>query len=123
MKLPETHIPEGLYQATLARVALARRRAARIEFILLAAVSAILTTLGFVALQYLATESAASGFTAYLSLLTSDTAHVLGSQAFFLSLIESLPSLAVIASLALIVALAWSLRRTIKSARSAFAYA
>lgn len=123
MKLPESHIPEGLYQATLARVALARRRRARIEFVMLAAVSAVLTVFGSVALQYLAAESASSGFTAYLSLLLSDTAHVLGSQEFFMSLVESLPSLALLMMLALMLGLVWSVRRAVRTARSAFRYA
>ena len=121
--LPESQPPYGLYEAVLARVAMARRRQARMEFVTLAGVSAVLTALGWVALQYLAAESATSGFTAYLSLLTSDTARVLGSQEFFLSLIESLPSLALVAALVVVGALIWSLSRTIKSARSAFTYA
>lgn len=123
MMLPESHIPKGLYEAVLARVASARRRSARLEFVLLAAISAALTTLGWVALQYFAAESTVSGFSAYLSLLVSDTARVLTSQEFFLSLVESLPSLALIAVIVLAGALIWSLRRTVKSAKSAFSYA
>jgi hypothetical protein len=123
MMLPLTQPPEGLYEAVLARVGLARRRAARFQFILLAGTSAALTALAWVALQYLAAESTASGFSSYLSLLTSDTARVLSSQEFFLSLVESLPSLALMMALLLAGALAWSLYRTIKSARTAFTYA
>jgi len=123
MKLPESQLPEGLYDAIIARIALARRRKARMEFIILAGISAILTAFGWVALQYLAAESSASGFTAYLSLLSSDTTRVLGSQEFFMSLVESLPSLALLAMLLLLGALVWSLRRTVKSARNAFMYA
>jgi len=122
MTLPTLSPPPGLYEAVLERVEQARRRAARIQLVLLATLSCALTVLCVTALQYAFAEASTSGFTAYVSLIFSDSTLVLTSRDFLLSLLESLPSLAVLLVVVLVGALAWSLIRTLRSARSAFAY-
>ena len=123
MNIHDVTPPPGLYEAVLARVALARRRAARIQFVLLATLSAALTVLATTAFEYAAAEASASGFSSYLSLLFSDSSMVLTSRDFLLSLVESLPSLAVLLLVVLSGLLLWSLYRATQSARSAFTYA
>ncbi|MES2203332.1 MAG: hypothetical protein V4474_03370 [Patescibacteria group bacterium] len=120
MKIHRAQLPEGLYERVLARVAHARQRAARVQFSLLAAVSCLLTLLFVPALQYAAQELYASGFYEYISLAFSDGSLVLGSREFVLSLVESLPSLAVLLVVAIAVPLGWSLWRAARAGKSAF---
>ncbi len=122
MTIPSTTPPLGLYEAVLKRVADARRRAARVQLTFLAAFSCVLTALSVTALQYALAEASTSGFASYVSLLFSDSALVLTSRDFLLSLVESLPSLAVILVAVLVGALVWSLYRAARTARSIFAY-
>jgi len=123
MNIRETTPPPGLYERVLVRVSLARRQAARLRFAALASLSSVLTVLAVTAYQYAAAEAATSGFINYLSLAYSDSALALTSRDFLLSLVESLPSLAVLLSLVLSGLLIWSLYRTMHSARGAFMYA
>ncbi len=122
MTIPGAQLPPGLYEAVLARVEAARVRTARIQFALLGALSCVLTVLSVTAYQYAVAEAEASGFGSYLSLLFSDSTLVLTSRDFALSLVESLPSLAVLLLALATGALMWSTYRTVHSARSAFAY-
>lgn len=111
--------PAHLYARVLARVAVARRRRAAIELGVLGAFS-FACTLGIVfAAQYAAAEFAASGFSSYLSLLISDTSFALTSREFLFSLIESLPSIALLMLLCLGGALLWSLAGVVRRARIA----
>lgn len=122
MHIPDLALPEGLYDRIIARIADAKRRSARLQFAVLAGLSAGLTGLLVLAAQYAMAESALSGFGSYLSLLLSDSTLVLTSRDFILSLVDSLPALALLLLLATSGALAWSLYRTAQTARTAFNY-
>jgi uncharacterized membrane protein YqaE (UPF0057 family) len=120
MKISLMEPPAGLYKSVLSAVAAARRKAARMEFSLLAILSCVCTLLFIPALQYAAQEFYLSGFYDYLLLAFSDTHTVLLSREFALSLIESLPPLAVLLTLGIGAALAWSLIRAARAARGAW---
>jgi hypothetical protein len=119
--LREVEPPLGLYTRVLARLALARRTAARLHALLLGVV-ALLSCIALVpAVTYAAREFYASGFYDYASLLISDRSFVFSSwQEFSFSLLESLPSIALLLLGTIAVVLVWSLRRTFLSARVAF---
>lgn len=112
--------PKRLYEQVLASVAAYRRRRASLELAGLGALSFV-STLGVVfAAQYAAADFASSGFSAYLSLLVSDTGFALTSREFLLSLIESLPSIAILMLAGLGAVLLWSLMQSVRRARIAF---
>lgn len=119
----EVETPHGLYAAVLARIVLARQRQARMKTLWLG-ISSFVCGLAFVpALGYAGQELYSSGFYAYTSLLFSDGGFVISAwREVGLSLIESLPSVALLLLLGLGVALAWSLRRTFLNARVAFSF-
>ena len=119
--LAVTEAPAGLYGRVLERVAAARRFAARLEFAGLALASCCLTLLFVPAVSFAVSEFNASGFGTYLSLLFSDAAFALTSRDFLLSLVESLPSAAILILVALGASLGWSLMRAARRARIAFA--
>jgi ABC-type sulfate transport system permease component len=112
--------PKGLFESVLARVEKARRHAARWEFGILAVLSCVCTLLFIPVLQYAAQEFYLSGFYDYLSLAFSDTHTALTSKEFVFSLIESLPPLAVLLTLVIGGALAYSLVRATRAARGAW---
>lgn len=120
MKIKLVEPPKGLYGMVLARVALARRASARVEFMFLAIISCVCTLLLIPVLQYAAQEFYLSGFYDYLSLAFSDTHTVLTSKEFAFSLIESLPPLAVLLTLVIGGALVYSIVRTARAARTAY---
>jgi len=116
--------PQGLYTNILARVGLARRRAAQLRAGVFGVVVLTSGSLLVPIVQYTAGQFYASGFYDYLSLAMSDHALVTTYwREFGLSLIESLPSLALLLMLPIAAALAWSLVRLVKNARNAFRYA
>lgn len=116
--------PKGLYEAVMARIDTARRRAAQMRAGLFGMVALLSGALLVPALEYTMSQLYASGFYDYLSLILSDHSLVLTYwREFGLSLIESLPSLALLLLLPTIVALVWSLARLIKNVRSGFKYA
>ena len=116
--------PQGLYAAVLARIDLAKRRAAQMRAGLFGFVALVSGALLVPALEYTSSQLYASGFYEYLSLLSSDHSLVLTYwREFGLSLIESLPSLALLLLLPTVVALVWSLARLVKNVRTGFAYA
>ena len=116
--------PQGLYAAVMARVELAKRRAAQMRAGLFGIIALASSAVLVPALAYMSNQLYASGFYDYLSLLSSEHSLVLTYwREFGLSLIESLPSLALLLVLPTVVALVWSLARLIKNVRSGFAYA
>ncbi len=119
----EVEAPRGLYAAVLARIALARQQHARIKTLWLG-ISSIVFGIALVpAFQYVGQELYTSGFYAYSSLFFSDGGFVMSAwREVGLSLIESLPSVALLLVLSLAVALAWSLRRAFLNARVAFSF-
>ncbi len=116
--------PQGLYAAVMARIDLAKRRSAQLRAAACAAIALLSGALLVPALEYAADQFYTSGFYDYLSLVLSDHSLVLTYwREFGLSLVESLPSLAILVLLPIVAALAWSLVRLVKNARSALRFA
>ncbi len=113
--------PKHLFEAVLACIALARRRAARIR---LAALGTVMLASGLAlipAANYAISEFYASGFYDYLSLFFSDSSVAFSHwQEISLSLAESLPSLAVLLLIGFAAAFLWSLHRAIRGSGAAF---
>lgn len=113
--------PEGLLTEVLARIARSRRARARSRLAAFSAAAAASAGALAYALSYAAREFYASGFGAYLALAFSDRALALAySHDLLFSLVESLPSLAILLLLAFAAALAWSVRHATNVARAAF---
>src|SRR6185437_15827244 len=96
-RIQEMPAPEGLRERILARIELAKRHSAQIR----AGLSALLAVFSLAAfvpvITYTAEQFYASGFYDYLSLLLSDRTLLLTYwREFALSLLESLPSLALL---------------------------
>ncbi len=122
--LPLLEAPQGLYAAVMARIDAAERRAARIAtavfgFVALASAAALVPVA-----QYTLQQFYASGFYDYLSLALSDHSLALTYwREFGLSLVESLPSLALLMLIPVAGVLLWSLRRVVRTVRSGLVYA
>jgi hypothetical protein len=111
----------GLYRAILERIAYAERRSARVRTSLFSGL-AILSGAALVpAVRYAAGQFYASGFYDYLTLIFSDRNVVLIYwRQLGLSLVESLPSLALLLLLPIIFLLVYSVRRAVQTGRVAF---
>ncbi len=119
--LSDMEPPSSLYAATLARIAFMRRRAAMVRTLLLGGFAFLSGAIFVPSLAYAVQEFHASGFYDYATLLISDRGLVLTFwREFVLSLLDSLPSFAVLLLLATSVAFIWSLRRMVPNARVAF---
>lgn len=116
----DVEVPARLYAAVLARVALARRRAARIR---LAALGTVMTMSGLAlasSLSYIAHEFYTSGLYDYFSLLFSDSTLALSHwQEFSLSLLEAVPSIALMLLIGCLALFFWSARRVLGSVSAA----
>jgi hypothetical protein len=113
--------PQGLYAAIMARIELAARRGAPMGAGGFCALGLACGAVLVPVVQYTAQQFYASGFYDYLSLILSDHSLVLTYwREFGLSLLESLPSVALLLFLPIAVALAWSLVRLVKNARAGF---
>jgi hypothetical protein len=116
--------PQGLYAAVMLRIHLAQRRAAQMRAGLFAVVALASGAALVPVLGYTINQLYTSGFYDYLSLIFSDNSLVLTYwREFGLSLIESLPSLALLLLLPVAAALVWSLMRLVKNAMNGFVYA
>jgi hypothetical protein len=112
--------PQGLYAAVMTRIDAARRRTAQLRAGAFAALALISGAVLVPVAQYTAAQLYASGFYDYLSLALSDHSSVTTYwREFGLSLLESLPSLALLLLLPIVVALVWSLVRLVTNARMA----
>ena len=121
--LHEVDAPEGLYASILARIAQARQQSARIKTLWLGITSILFGVSLVPALQYAGQELYTSGFYAYASLLFSDSKFAFSAwREFGLSLLESLPAIALLLVFACGVALCWSLYRAFLNARIAFSF-
>ncbi len=119
----EIDAPAGLCEAVLGRIAHARQIHARNKAFWLGTVSLISGLTLVPALQYMNQELLVSGFYNYMSLAFSDSALVFSAwREFAFSLLESVPSIALLLVFVASIALIWSLRRTIINARIAFSY-
>ena len=101
--------PQHLFEAVLAYIALARRRAARIRLAALGTVMVVSVAALVPSINYAIHEFYASGFYDYLSLFFSDSSVAFGHW----------PSLAVLLLLGFSIALLWSLRRIAPNVRMA----
>jgi hypothetical protein len=121
--LVETPAPAGLFGAILTRTAVARRRGAlaRLAAFLIIVLGSSISLIS--ALRYAGQEFYDSGFYDYLSLILSDRAFVMRSWGeFSYSLIESLPSLALLALAVCSAALVWSAWRALRNAQVVFRF-
>ena len=119
--LEETEPPQGLYTDICLRLAQLRRRRARVRLARQSVLS-FLFGLALVPLaQYAGQEFYLSGFYEYASLLFSDGRLLASSwHEIVFSLVEALPSPALLLLLGATVALLWSLRRAVATSRTAF---
>lgn len=121
--LGDPSVPAGLYGSVLARIDSEARRAARLRlavFVPLIFISAISVIVSF---QYLVRETAQSGLSEYLSILFSDGGTVLLYwKEFLISLAEEAPILDAALFLGAVLALAGSLKATIKNVQTTFTH-
>ncbi len=116
--------PAGLYAAVMLRIATARRRAAQLHALLFGLCTVLFAALLIPVLHYTTEQLYASGFYEYLSFIASDRSLAFTYwREFSLSLIESLPSIALLLLLPIVAALLWSLSRLVRNVRSAFTFA
>ncbi len=124
MKIDTAAIPHGLLDRVLARVALAHRRRAQLHLALYGGFALCSVLLLLPALQYASTQFAASGFFSYLSLFFSDSSVAATYwRELGLSLVDSLPSIALIAVLVPAAALVWSAVHVARGVRKGFSFA
>ena len=119
----EIEPPAGLYALVLARIALARRRAAQWRLFFQTSVCFMSGLLLVPLVHSIGQELYTSGFYEYASLFFSTDSGIISnsSQELIYSLIESLPALALVGVLFATGALVWSLRRMIYNSKVAFA--
>lgn len=118
----ELQAPESLYRAVHMRISALERRAARIRMTIFGILSLVSLAALVPALQYTAEQFYVSGFYDYTKLIFSDSSLVVTYwREFGLSLVDSLPSLALLLLIPIVALLIWSLKRTAQTARTAFA--
>lgn len=121
--LAQLKAPESLYEAVRVRITALERRSARVRSALFGALSLVSLAALVPALQYAGQQFYASGFYDYFTLLFSDSSLALAYwRELGLSLLESLPSLALLLLIPIVAMLLWSLKRAAQTARTAFAY-
>ncbi|MHB8660558.1 MAG: hypothetical protein ACYC75_01265 [Minisyncoccota bacterium] len=115
----EIEPPRELFPAILARIALARRRAARLRLAAFGTV-ALASALALIpVVQYAMSEFRTSGFYDYASLFFDSLSWSYWKELLY-SLAVSVPSIALLLLVATGAALVWSLRQTNRNARIAF---
>ena len=114
--------PPGLYTLVLARIALARRRAVRWQLLFQTSLCFVSGMLLVPLAQSIGQEFYTSGFYDYASLFFSTDSSSISnsSQELLYSLIESLPSFALLGACIATSILLWSLRRVILNSKLAF---
>ena len=118
----ELKVPEALYRAVHMRISALERRSARVRAALFGFLSIVSLAALVPAVQYAAQQFYVSGFYDYATLMFSDSSLVVTYwREFGLSLMESLPSLALLLLIPIVAMLLWSLKRTVQTARIAFA--
>jgi hypothetical protein len=112
---------KGFLERVISRIDSARRQQARLRCAALSVSSFVFGILLVPLFQYAAQEFYTSGFYDYASLFFSDRTSIAASwQEFCMTLVESLPSAALLFLFVAIFALVWSLRRAIRQGRVAF---
>ncbi len=116
--------PDGLCNTILTRIEQVKRRTAQWQAALFGACTLASVAVLVPVLQYTSEQLYSSGFYEYLSFMASDRSLALTYwREFSLSLVESLPSIALLLLLPVVVALVYSLRKLVRNVRSAFTFA
>ncbi len=119
--LCEVEPPAALYRKVFSYITLRQQRLARVHAFLLGMLTVFSGIVLVPALQYVAAEFYASGFYEFASLALSDHTLFLSAwRELTLSMLESLPSVALLLLFAVGTSLTWSLTRTIANARVGF---
>ena len=119
--LVETEPPAGLRERILTRIAVAKRRVARIRLALFLLVAMVSLFLLILALSVAQNALKTTGFPQYFSLLFSDGALVLAYwKEFAYSLAESIPALESAFVLSALLVFLWSLRVLATNVKNAF---
>lgn len=116
-------VPPGLLESVLGRIALARRRAARIRLAAFGTVTFVSVLMLVPAVQYAINEFYTSGFYDYASLFLDGLSRGYWRELLY-SLVDSLPSLPLLLLALLGTAFVWSVRyanRNVKVALTRFA--
>jgi hypothetical protein len=118
--LPPVHVPERLEMRIISHIRMRQVRQARIAFFSSSAL-AIGSVVGVVSsVRYFIASAYASGFGDYLSLMLSENAGLMKYwKEFSLTLVESIPLIALAAVLFAVCAFLWSGIRAAKCARTA----
>jgi len=116
--------PESLRSAVRARVERAQRRVFVSRLILSVAVEAVSIIAVVASFSYIAQSLEASGTFSYLRLIMSEGFGLIGySKELLLSLVESLPVLALAALFAAVLSFGWSTLRLVRRSRFVASYA
>ncbi len=116
----EIEPPQGLFSAILTRIALARRRAARLQLAAFGTTAFVSVLLLIPAVQYAASEFYTSGFSDYASLFFDSLSRGYWQELLY-SLSDSLPSFALLLLIAIGATFVWSAWQTNRTARIVFA--
>jgi len=116
----EAEPPHRLFSAILARVALARRRAARLRLAAFGTTAFVSILLLIPAVEYATNEFYTSGFYDYASLFFDSLSRGYWREVLY-SLTDSLPSLALLVLIATGTMLVWAVLETRQNAHIAFA--
>ena len=119
----EAAVPRGLFEAVLARIDRARRHSAQLRVAIRSVLGLCSLLVLIPAIQYAGAQFAASGFFSYLSLFLDGSVVTTYWRDLSLSLLDSLPSIALIAVLVPAGVLAWAVVGAARSARRAFRFA
>lgn len=120
MYIPEIEPPRRLFPAILRRIAIHRRRVARLQLAAFGTVTFVSVLMLIPAVQYAVSEFNTSGFYDYASLFFDSLSRGYWRE-ILLSLTDSLPSLALLLLAVIGTTLVWSLRHAREDARIAFA--
>jgi hypothetical protein len=117
--LPEIEPPRGLYSAILTRISEARQRSARFRFVAFSALALISVVVLVPVAQYALSEFYASGFYEFASLFFDSVAQGYAGELLY-SLVDALPSLALLLFASVGAVFVWSLTRASRDARLTF---
>ncbi|MFH1236191.1 MAG: hypothetical protein V1685_04615 [Parcubacteria group bacterium] len=119
VRLNTIQVPPGLFESVLERIALARRRAARIRLAAFGTVTFVSVLMLIPAVQYAINEFYTSGFYDYASLFLDGLSRGYWRELLY-SLVDSLPSLPLLLLALLGTAFVWSVRYANRNVKVAF---
>ncbi len=113
--------PEGLYSKVFSYITLREQRAARVRAFFLGMLTVFSAVVLVPAVQYVGAELYASGFYEFVSIaFSSHTVFLSAWRELTLSMLESLPSVALLVLAAVGASLVWSLTRAVSNVRVGF---